>query len=786
VFDNKFGKFIEDGKEYLIKTPKTPRPWINVISNGDYGMVISNTGSGYSWRTHASMNRITRWEQDLIKDEWGKYLFIKDNETGEYWSPTWKPICANFDSFQVVHGTGYSTFKTEYNGIQCITTYLVTKKYPAELWKLTIRNKTKKVRKLSIFTYLEWNLGFAPDWHREFHKCFLETEFLDSKNCIEANKRLWEVSGKGGAHWNHDWDYTAFHWVNQKTSAATGSKEDFLGMYRNLTKPSALEENNLGNIFGKWEDAIASLKTDIEISPFKEKTIVFGLGATKNTNEKGLMDKIISHYKNPENVDEELKAIKKMWTELLEKTWIDTPDNGFNIMSNIWLKYQAISGRIWGRTAYYQTGGAYGFRDQLQDSQIFLYLDPKKTKEQIRLHAKHQFSNGRVLHWWHPLTEEGLKNEISDNLLWLAYITIEYLKNTEDFDILNEEIDYYDRGKDNLYIHCCKAIDSVLKRMGSHSLPLIGGGDWNDGMNAVGINGKGESIWLAHFLTGILQDFTHITELMNDTKRTVNYKEASEKLKRSINEYGWDGEWYIRAFKDNGDPIGSSRCNQGKIYLNAQTWAILNDTATMERKKTAYQSAKKFLFKRYGPILFSPAYSTPDPEIGYLTRYAPGTRENGGLYTHAGTWAVMAASKMKDEDAFDIYKSFMPIYRATDPEKYMVEPFVTPGNVDGPDSKYFGRGGWTWYTGSATWYFIAGIDGILGIRATWNGLIIDPNIPKQWKKVEVKRFFRERLYKITVNNKGQRCQLYVNGKEIQGKEITHERGREPVIVEVNI
>ncbi|MFO7882016.1 MAG: glycosyl transferase family 36 [Kosmotogaceae bacterium] len=786
MFENEFGKFSENGKEYMVKTPKTPRPWINVISNGDYGMVISNTGSGYSWRTHASMNRITRWEQDLIKDEWGKYLFIKDNETGKFWSPTWKPVCADFDSFQVVHGTGYTIFKTEYNGIQFTTTYLVAKAQPVELWKLTIKNKTGKTRKLSIFSYLEWNLGVAPDWHREFHKCFLETEFIDNKNCIKANKRLWEVPGKEGVHWNRNWEYTAFHWVNQKTAGATASKEDFLGMYRNLSNPLALEENRLNNRFGKWEDAIASLKVDVELSPYKEKTIVFGLGATKNIEEKGFMDKLITHYSNPENVDNELKDIKKMWTELFDKTWIDTPDKGFNTIANIWLKYQAISGRIWGRTAYYQTGGAYGFRDQLQDSQIFLYLDPEKTKEQIKLHARHQFSNGRVLHWWHPLTEEGLKNEISDNLLWLPYITIEYLKNTEDFDFLSEEIEYYDKDKESLYIHCCRAIDSVLERLSSRSLPLIGAGDWNDGMNAVGIKGKGESVWLAHFLAGILKDFTHITDFINDTKHTSFYKETLQKLRESINEHAWDGEWYIRAFKDNGDPIGSSQCKDGKIFLNAQTWSILNETATEERMKIAYVSAKKHLFKKFGPILFSPAYSKPDPEIGYLTRYAPGTRENGGLYTHAGTWAVIAASKMKDEDAYEIYKSFMPVYRGYKPKEYKAEPYVTPGNVDGPDSKYFGRGGWTWYTGSATWYFVAGIMGILGIKPTWDGLLIDPDIPDSWKIVNVKRLFRNRIYDITINNKGKSYQLFVNGKERKGKEIIHERGEEPVIVEVNI
>jgi len=780
VFETEYGFFTSDGKEYIITTPQTPKPWINVISNGDYGFVISQAGSGYSWRTHASLNRITRWEQDLIKDEWGKYIYIRDEESGEIWSPSWKPMCKKPQNFKVRHGQGYTIFETRYFDIETELTMFVAKDEPIEIWLLNVRNDSKKRRKLSTFTYIEWNLGVAPDWHREFHKTFIETSFLSDLNCIIAEKRMWEIPNEKGQNWNRSWEYTAFHAVNGKVSGAEGSKESFLGRYNSLFNPQAVSTGKLSNTFGKWEDSIASLKNEISLEPGEEKTLIFLLRAVKKTDEKENLTSLIKKYQNEKNVSNELEKVKKMWDEMFSKLTVETPDKGFNFLINRWLKYQAISGRLWGRTAYYQTGGAYGFRDQLQDSQIFLYIDPEKTKNQIKLHAAHQYSDGSVLHWWHPISEIGLKNNISDNRLWLVFVTVRYLKETNDFEFLEEIVSFLDGGEATIYEHCVKAINYNLERLSDRGLPLIGDGDWNDGMNAVGTEGKGESIWLGHFLYGILQEFSYVCQKMGDPKNEARFLKQAEKLKENINKYAWDGEWYIRAYKDNGEPLGSKNCEEGKIFLNAQTWAIINDTANKERKNIAYQSIKKFLFKDYGPLLFQPAYKTPDPEIGYLTRYAPGVRENGGLYTHAGTWAILAAAKMKDPDTYNIYKSFMPVYRGMDPEKYLVEPYVTPGNVDGPDSPYFGRGGWTWYTGSAAWYTIVGIEGILGIKANWKGLSIDPMLPKEWDEVMVKRFFRGKILNITYKKSNQK-QILVNGKKLESDILNPQDFKEEVL-----
>ncbi|POZ88795.1 GH36-type glycosyl hydrolase domain-containing protein [Petrotoga sibirica] len=780
MFETKYGYFTDDGKEFVITTPKTPKPWINVISNGDYGMIISQSGSGYSWRTHASLNRITRWEQDLIKDEWGKYIYIKDDTSGDFWSPSWKPTCTEPQEFKVRYGQGYSIFETKYFDIKTNLTMFVSKNDPVEIWKLTIKNTSEKERRLSVYTYLEWNLGAAPDWHREFHKTFIETDFLNGLNCITAEKRMWEIPNEKGQNWNRNWEYTAFHSVNEKIAGFEGSKEKFLGQYGSISNPNALISGEMSNNYGKWEDSIASLKNEIILKPGEEKTLIYLLGAAskKNTNES--VGSLVKKYQTVENVEEEFKKVKDMWGEMLSKFTVETPDKAVDFMLNNWLKYQAISGRLWGRSAYYQTGGAYGYRDQLQDSQIFLYVDPEQTKNQIRLHAAHQFKDGSVYHWWHPISELGYKNNISDNRLWLPFVVLRFLKETNDLEFLKEIIKFLDGGESSLYDHCIRAIHYNLNHMSSRGLPLIGDGDWNDGMNAVGTQGKGESIWLGHFLYGILKDFSVVCKKMGDLANMQRFMDEGEKLKENINKYAWDGEWYVRAFKDNGEPIGSKQNSEGKIFLNAQTWAIINDTATQTRSETAYRSAKKYLFKDYGPLLFQPAFFKPDPEIGYLSRYAPGVRENGGLYTHAGTWAILAASKMKDPETYKIYKSFMPIYRGLEPDKYLAEPYVTPGNVDGPDSPYFGRGGWTWYTGSAAWYFIVGVEGIFGLKPEWEGLRIEPMFPEDWKEVKVKRIFRGKQLNITYKKSDER-KILINGVEIDGNIINPELFEESIL-----
>jgi cellobiose phosphorylase len=752
LFKTKFGYFTADGKEYVVTTPRTPRPWINVISNGDYGVAFSQSGSGYSWRTHAQLNRLTRWEQDLIKDEWGKFIYLRD-EKGRVWSAGWKPVCAEPDSYKCRHGIGYSIIESSNHGIATELLVFIPPDEPLEIWRLTILNESRRRRKIDLFTYFEWGLGQAPDWHREFHKSFIETEYDPATYALLATKRLWEVPGDRG-HWNADWPYVAFHSSSIKPVSFDSDKETFLGMYGSLRLPLAVTEARLRKRSGNGLDAIGSLHSTITLAPKKSKTIVYTLGAA---DSRAQASHYALRYRQLKNVEATLEDVRHRWSNVLDTLKVETPDNGMNIMLNTWLKYQAITGRIWGRSAYYQTGGAYGFRDQLQDSQIWLVIDPDRTLQQIRLHSRHQFVDGSVYHWWHPVSELGLRNQVSDNLLWLPFVVHNYLQetgNVSSLDITEAFVD--DPEGATIYDHCVRAIDFSLRRFSERGLPLIGGGDWNDGLSAVGLGMKGESVWLAHFLHRILVDFVAIALRRNDGQRADSYTTHARSLCEVINQVAWDGEWYYGATKDSGEKLGSKENTEGTVWLNPQTWAVIGGVADPERAGQVMDVVEKKLETDIGTLLLRPAYTTPDKYVGYLTRYSPGMRENGGVYTHAATWAVIAAAQLgRGETAYRIFSKLNPVARGKDPTRYTAEPYVTAGNIEGPDSQFYGRGGWTWYTGSAAWLFRAGLEWILGVRPTYDGLVFDPCIPRKWKHFTVRRTFRGAAYDITVENADQ-------------------------------
>jgi len=771
-FESKYGYFTEDGREYVITRPDTPRPWVNVLCNGDYGTVESQTGSGFSWRDNSNLSRITRWEQDLIKDSWGKYIYLRDQENGEFWSATWKPCCPEFDFYQVRHGLGYSVLKSRYQEISTEKTIFVAADEPLEIWQLKLTNESDRTRKISMFTYFEWCLGNAADTHREFQKTFIETEIEETHNAIYGRKRPALVPGFISSGLKES-PVEAFHaCANIKPTAYEGDKEAFFGRYGEIQAPKAVRDGRLNNTHGKWVDSIASLQIDMELEPGETKTAIFVLGEAPSRKEE---IRLIKKYTSEVAVEQALEKVKAMWSGLVDATQIETPDEAMNFMTNIWMKYQAISARLWARCAYYQSSGGFGYRDQLQDSQIYFSSKPELAKKQILLHAEQQFPDGTVHHWWHHGTSMGAVTEMSDDLLWLDYITLNYIDETNDLAILNTKVNFLPDPKTKkvtsgtVYDHCMRAIERVFKRWSKRGLPLIGEGDWNDGMSHVGIRWKGESFWLGHFLYGILTRFIPIMEKRGDKKRAKDFAKRAEALKKAINKHGWDGKWYIRATRDDGRPLGSKSCKEGKIFLNAQTWAVMNGTATPERAKQAMESAEKMLFREYGPLLFTPAFTKTDPSIGYLSRYAPGVRENGGLYTHAGTWAVIAECILRNGDAaFKVYNNFNPIVRGENPDHYYCEPYVTPGNVDGPESPNFGRGGWTWYSGSGAWYAVVVMNWLLGIRPTREGLLMDPVFPKKWPGFKMKRRFRGATYHIEVKNKNGKGQgvtkVTVDGK----------------------
>ncbi len=772
-FSTKYGYFSADGNEYIITDFKTPKPWVNVISNGKYGLVISQTGGGFSWDTHSEFNRLNRWHQDLVQDNWGKYFYIKDNDSGDFWSPTWMPLKTDLDFYQIVYGFGYAKFISEYKGVKITLTVFVPIKEDLEIWNFKVENLTDQKKSLSLLTYFEWCLGSSSDHHREFHKTFLETHFDNQLNCMTATKRLWEIPLGDRGHWNIEYPYLGFISCSEKISDYDGDKDTFVGQYGSLQNPAGLFASSLSKKLGKWNDSIGTVKTSIEINPKETKELTFFLGIKKN---KRAIAQSLKKFSSPKNIDDALIEVKLFWQKIFSNLVIDTPDSAINLLVNKWLRYQAIAGRLWGRTAYYQQSGAFGFRDQLQDSLVFLPINPDKTKDQIRLHARHQFVDGTVLHWWHPISETGLPTKMTDDLLWLPFVIIQYIDETSDLKILSIKEPYYDNKnkKDTLYNHCVAAIEKVLTRMSKRGLTLIGAGDWNDGLSAVGLDFKGESIWLTEFFYLILIRFAELSkEISNDTDYK-RYKRKASDLKKAFDKYAWDGQWFWRATKDDGKKVGSKSSPEGKIYLNAQTWSVISGIAEPLMQKKAMDSVSKHLLKKNGCLLLSPAYTKPDKMIGYLSRYAPGRRENGGVYTHAATWAIWAYALLKDkENAFKSYKNLCPVYNGLNPDEYVAEPYVTPGNIDGPISPNYGMGGWTWYTGSASWFQKVIVDWILGIRAAKDGLVIDPCIPADWKEFKVKRNFRGTTFNIKVfnNHSKKEKNILVDGKMISGNLI---------------
>ncbi|KUG26679.1 cyclic beta-1,2-glucan synthase [hydrocarbon metagenome] len=780
-FSTKYGYFTDNGAEYVITSPRTPKPWVNVISNGNYGLVVSQTGGGFSWDVHSEFNRITRWHQDLIQDNWGKYIYIKNNKTGEVWSPTWQPVKTELDQYECRYGLGYAKFISTYKEITTELTLFVPFDNTIEIWDLKIHNNSKKKAELSLFTYFEWVLGSSNDYHREFHKLFLETKFDEKINGILANKRLWDIPLGDRGHWNIDYEYTGFFAANKKINSYEGDKESFLGNYGSLTNPKSIAEGKLSNTTGVYNDSIASLNINLTIEPNKTERVNFYLGLKKNKEE---IEETVNKYSSFQSVDNALKEVSKRWNELLGDFEINTPDEALNFSVNKWFRHQAISGRLWGRTAYYQQSGAYGFRDQLQDSLVFLPIEPGKTKEQIKLHARHQFEDGTVLHWWHPISETGLQTQMTDDLLWLPFVVYQYIEETGDYSILDEVEPFYESNKNAaVFEHCIKAIDKVLSRLSERGLTLIGAGDWNDGLSAVGLEMKGESVWLTEFFYLVLNQFQEICNEIGRKEIAERLKTESDKLKRAFDEYAWDGDWFWRATKDSGEKLGSKQNEEGRIYLNAQTWSVISGIAETDKKIAAMKAVEKYLLKDNGCLLLYPAYTKPDKYIGYLSRYAAGRRENGGVYSHAAAWAVWAFALLKQpEVAFESCKRLCSIYSGNDPDKYAAEPYVMPGNIDGPDSPNYGMAGWTWYTGSASWFQKTVVDWILGIRASNKGLVVDPLIPKGWSRYRIKRKFRGTVYNIEVINDNHVSfgvmKIEIDGKEINGNVIQPQTKKE--------
>lgn len=780
LFYNGWGGFKPDGKEYVIYSQAQdlpPQPWINVIANPRFGFLLSDSGSGYTWAENSREFKLTPWSNDPVYDPLGEICYLRDEESGLLWSATSSPI-PHPEPYTVRHGQGYSVISHQSEGISHKACYWATLHDPVKIIELTIKNTGKKTRKLSATYYVNWVLGVD----REKTYPYIATEVDSTSGALLARNTYQEYFSE----YYGFLDIWTEHPVQERSH--TGDRSRFFGRSGSMYRPAALERASLDNRTGANLNPCSAIQLKINLEPGEEAVlyILVGAGANRITAQQYLQQ-----YRRREAVVQSRNEVMDFWRETLEQVQIDTPDQGFDFLMNNWLLYQNLACRIWARSAFYQSGGAFGFRDQLQDVLALLHTRPDMARDQILLHAAHQYQEGDVQHWWHKETAHGIRTRYTDDLLWLVYVACRYANHTGDQSIWEEFIPFlYDaplrpeereryaqsRESDetaSLYIHCIRAVDRAAV-FGTHSLPLMGGGDWNDGMNKVGIEGRGESVWLAWFLYTIIEEFIPICAQHGDEERVEKYRFIMNQIALDTENSGWDGQWYRRAYNDQGNPMGSVNNFECQIDCIAQAWAVISGAAP-DKAATAMWSLYHRLVMHDEAIinLLSPAFSETKPSPGYIQAYPPGVRENGGQYTHGAVWAIIAWAKLGEGNiAGELFRMINPIYHSQTPREvqtYRLEPYVMAADVYSAPP-YVGRGGWSWYTGSAGWMYQAGLEWILGIQRQGDFLILKPCIPEDWPEYKVNYRFGRSVYQILVKNPNRRQtglqRLVFDGKKI--------------------
>ena len=739
---NGVGGFSENGKEYVLYThahQKTPLPWTNVVSNDQHGFIISESGSAYTWSANSRENRLTPWANDPVMDPFGEAFYLKNRKTNEVICPLPGPCPSNVP-FRVVHGFGYSTFSAVQLGLSHEVTFFVPRTDPLKIAKICLRNQTKAAQSFSFYAYHELVMG--PYRHTALP--YLQTGQAENGALWAENPRNGEFSARR----------SVLQIVGASVSSVTTDRTAFLGRYGATDAPEGIWADHLDQRVGleNHTDPCLAMETQIELPPETEVTFYVLLGQGENASHA---QELMMRYADPAVCEAARNEGIAFWQNITDKIQVKTPDAALDRMANGWLVYQNLSCRIMGRSAFYQSGGAYGYRDQLQDTGGMFYHLPELTRSQILLHAAHQFEEGDVLHWWHPPLSKGIRTRFSDDLLWLPYITSFYINSTGDWALLDEYVGFKSavslkEGEDeafvfpkdtdknaSLYEHACMAIDRSLTK-GDHKLPLMGTGDWNDGMNRVGREGKGESVWLGFFLYQILSDWISICEKRQDVVRLTRYVSYHKELYEALNSTGWDGAWYRRAYYDNGAPLGASDNDECRIDTIAQSWAVISKAAPPDRARVSLEAMLTHLVSENEGIirLLTPAFDRTPHDPGYIKGYLPGVRENGGQYTHAALWAVKALAEVgKGTLAARLLGMISPVSHSRTPEevaRYQTEPYVIAADVYGV-SPHVGRGGWTWYTGSAGWMFRVLLESVLGFGVQENQwFTIKPCIPLHW------------------------------------------------------
>jgi cellobiose phosphorylase len=757
IFFNGTGGFSPDGREYVIAHgvgDATPTPWVNVLANSRFGSVVSESGLGYTWSENAHLFRLTPWHNDPVSEPSGEAIYLRDEETGHFWSPTSSP-CPGSDPYVTRHGFGYSVFEHTEDGIRSELTLFVALDAAVKFFKLKVHNDSGRTRRLSATGYVEWVLGDI----RAKSAMHVSTE-IDARNgaLYARNPYNSEFS-----------DCVAFFDVDGPTRTVTGSRAEFLGRNGTLADPAAMHRVRLSGKAGAALDPCAAMQITFDLADGEHRETVFRLGAAGNADATS---QLVQRFRGSAAATDALAAVIEHWRHTLTAVQIDTPDLALNVLTNGWLMYQTIACRLWARSGFYQSGGAYGFRDQLQDAMALVHARPDLLRAHIALCASRQFIEGDVQHWWHPGSGRGVRTHCSDDYLWLPLAASRYVLTSGDLSILDEtaryvegrpvnaeDDSYYDLPgqsdhRASVYEHCVKALLHGL-RFGEHGLPLIGSGDWNDGMNLIGRHGKGESVWLGFFLCHVLGEFAKVARMRGDPSFADRCETEVAQLRQGIEATAWDGGWYRRAYFDDGSPLGSIKNAECQIDSVAQSWAVLSGAGDAVRSRVAMNAVSTRLVRRDHALiqLLDPPFDTSDLDPGYIRGYVPGVRENGGQYTHGAIWTAMAFAALGDNArAWELTQMINPLNHARTPEgaaTYKVEPYVVAADVYAL-APHTGRGGWTWYTGSAGWMYRLVVESLLGIKLEADRLRFTPCMPPTWNEFAVQYRYRETSYHIVV------------------------------------
>lgn len=787
---DKYGRFSEDGREFIITRPDTPAPWVNYISNGRYTGLVSNTGGGFSYWMDPRDSRITRFRYNCLPwDRPGRYVYLRDQD-GDYWSISWQPTGHNPDHYECRVGLGYQAIEMLYRGIRSEITYFVPLDDDLEIWLVRLVNETGCSKNLQIFPYVELCLGHAlvdlinqpNDQH------FNLAAFDEQDRAIYATKNYWVKQRKVSVEQpNEGWDRYVFFTTDLPIDAWECLKDAFIGKWRSEQNPEAVEAGALSRSNITAGDACAALQSAIAIEPRAETEFVVLMGCAPADLYRDHFRSAIAKYGSPSLAKSALEAVRKYWDRCISSAQAETPDAEMNLMINVWGKRQSWVTFNANRNAGYYHGGllfGVGIRDQCQDMMGPLLFDPDAVADRLEEVIAHQFQDGSTLHNYFKLTGQGEKTGHSDTPLWLPFAVVNYLKETADFEFLMRVVAFQDGEEADVLEHVIRAVDYVLSQLTDNHLPRFGPGDWNDTLDYVGRKGRGESVWVAHFLCHMLRETADLLEYIAgrvfcpsasyllDT--AFRYRSEYELVKQAVNDWCWDGEWYIRGIRDDGDVIGSRRNTEGRIFMNAQSWAVISGVADADRARLAMASADRLLTTSRGPKILSPSYTQVDAGIGLATRCVPGKKENGAIFNHVAAWAILANALLGEGDrAYDYYRRTLPMVQAgPDPDLYKMEPYVYSEYVTSDDHPTFGQASHSWLTGSAVWMFRDALDYMLGVRPTYDGLVIDPCIPSHWEGFKVTRRFRGATYEIEVRNPDhvQRgvVKIQVDGNPVHG------------------